>query len=203
MDKVSHRPSNTSALIAAMQPSETGDERSTGQSVEGGVPLTHHIMDDNIPDDESLVPPSTLTQYSQAENASSLTVAAPGSKAQAGLVDKGWPSLRQSIVKGLYQEDHVIEGLSQLKLGSSHQANSVDHGMYKVMFQDKRIPQIGQWPEPSMPDYRRNMVPSKSGEEHIIRTDWDAFQFERSPLNSNYDCPFSGCGYVSCGACPS
>lgn len=48
MDRPSHRPSNTSALFAAMQPPETENGLSTAQSVDGGVPVTHHFMDDDI-----------------------------------------------------------------------------------------------------------------------------------------------------------
>ena len=196
MDKVSHRQSNTSALIAAMQPPEIGDGQSTAQSVDGGVPVTHHLMDDDTRDDRSTELPSALIEGPETAYGDSYTLTIAKSRASAGLMDAEWPTIGQSVKEGKRKEENVIQGLSALNIGSSdgHQLQVSVHAK-ALTKPEKPMPKIGQWPEPSMPDYRRNMIPSESGSQHIIRTDWDAFQFVRN-FNGEFDCPFVECKYV-------
>ena len=197
MDKVSHRPSNTSALIAAMQPPEIGDGQSTAQSVDGGVPVNHHLLDDNILHDRSTDLPLALIEAPESSHGESYTVTVAESGASARVMDTEWPTIGQGVQKGKSKEENVIEGLSALNIGHSDglQLKDPAHARSLTML-EKPMPKIGQWPEPSMPDYRRNMIPSESGSQHLIRTDWDAFQFVRN-FNGEYECPFIACKYVS------
>ncbi len=196
MDKVSHRPSNTSALIAAMQPPEIGDGQSLAQSVDGGVPVTHHLMDDDTHDNRSTELPSALLEGPETTHGESYTLTLAESGASAGITGTEWPTIGQSMEKGKSKEENVIQGLSALKIGSSDGPQLKDPAHAKALTKpEKPMPKIGQWPEPSMPDYRRNMIPSESGSQHVIRTDWDAFQFVRN-FNGEYDCPFVECKYV-------
>ena len=200
MDKVSHRPSNTSALIAAMQPPEIGDGQSTAQSVNGGVPVPSHLMDDNSPDVKSTGLPSALIEGPKTAHAESDTMAVAESEAIARVIDTEWPTIGQSVQKGKGKEENVIQGLGALNIDPSNnlQLKEPAHAKALTMY-EKTMPKIGQWPEPSMPDYRRNMIPSESGSQHVIRTDWDAFEFVRN-FNGEYDCPFVACKYVPCRA---
>ena len=197
MDKVSHRPSNTSALIAAMQPPETIDGQSTAHSVDGGVPVKGHLMDDDNHDDGPKELPSALIEGPETAHDESYTRTAAGPAASARVVDTDWPTIGQSMQKGKGKEVNVIEGLSASKGGPSNSVQLKDSAHAKALIKpEKPMPKIGQWPEPSMPDYRRNMIPSESGSQHIIRTDWDPFEFVRN-FNGEYDCPFVACKYVS------
>ena len=198
MDRVSHRPSNTSALIAAMQPPETENGLSTAQSVDGGVPVTHHLMDDNTHDDRSTGLPSALIEGPETSHGESYTVTAAEPGASAGLRDEEWPAIGQSMQKGKSKEESVIhiQGLSALNIGPLDSLQLRDPPNAKALTKpEKPMPRIGQWSEPTMPDHRRNMIPSESGSQHIIRTDWDAFEFVRN-FNGEYDCPFVECKYV-------
>ena len=202
MDKVSHRPSNTGALIAAMQPPEIGDGQSSAHSVDGGVPVTDHLMDDNTPDDTSTRLPSALIRAPETAHGESYTIAVAESGASARVMDTEWPTIGQSVQKGKGKEENVIEGLSALKIGPSDGLQLKDPAHAVALTKhEKPMPKIGHWPEPSMPDYRRNMIPSESGSQHIIRTDWDPFEFVRN-FNGEYDCPFVACKYVSPRAYP-
>ena len=196
MDRVSHRPSNTSALIAAMQPPETADGLSAAPSVDGGVPVTHHLMDDNTHDDGSAALPSALLEGPETVEGESYTVTAVESGASAGLRDEEWPTVGQSMLKGKGKEENVIQGLSALKISPSDSLQLREPANAKALSKsEKPMPKIGRWPEPTMLDHRRNLNPSESGSQHIIRTDWDAFQFVRN-FNDYYDCPFVECKYV-------
>lgn len=185
MDRVSHRPSNTSALIAAMQPPETEDGLSTAQSVDGGVPVTHYLMDDDNHED-------TSTGLGE-----SYTVTAAEPEALAGLRDEEWPMIGQSMQKGKGKEESVIQGLSAVKIAPSDSLQLKDPPVNAKALtkSEKPMPKIGQWSEPTMPDHRSNMIPSESGPQNTIRTDWDAFEFVRN-FNGYYDCPFVECKYV-------
>ena len=195
MDRVSHRPSNTSALIAAMQPPEP-DGLSTAQSVDGGVPVTHHLMDDNTHDDESTALPSALIEGPETVHGESYTVTAAEPGASAGVSDEEWPTVGQSMQKGKGKEKSVIQGLGELKISPSDSLHLRDPPNAKALTKpEKPMPKIGQWSKPTMPDHRRNILPSESGSQHIIRTDWDAFEFVRN-FNGEYDCPFVECMYV-------
>ena len=196
MDRVSHRPSNTSALIAAMQPPETENGLSTAQSVDGGVPVIHHLMDDDTHDDRSTGLPSALIEGPETVHGESYTVTAVEPEASAGLRDEEWPTVGQSMQKGKSKEGSVIQGLSAVKIGPSDSLQFRDSANAKALTKpEKPMPKIGQWSEPTMPDHRRNIIPSESGSQHIIRTDWDAFEFVRN-FNGEYDCPFVECKYV-------
>ena len=179
MDRVSHRPSNTAALIAAMQPSEIGDGLSTTQSINGGVPVPSHLMDDNYPDDKSTELPSALIEAPKKAHDGSDTMSE-------------WPTIEQSMQKGKGKEVDVINGLSELSIGpsNSHQLKGPAHAEALTMY-EKPMPKIGQWSIPTMP--------SESDPQLLIRTDWDAFEFVRN-FNGEYDCPFVACKYVSQGA---
>ena len=181
MDRLSHRPSNTAALIAAMQPSEIGDGQSTTQSVNGGVPVPSHLMDDNYPDDQSTGLPSALIEAPKKAHDGSDTMAE-------------WPTIAQSIQKGKGKEVDVINGLSELSIGLSngHQLKGPAHTGALTMY-EKPMPKIGQWSTPTMP--------SESDPQQLIRTDWDAFEFVRN-FSDEYDCPFVACKYVLPRACP-
>lgn len=194
MDRVSHRPSNTSALIAAMQPPETADGLSAAQSVDGGVPVTHYLMDDDTHDDRSTALPSALIEGPETDHGESYTVTVAEPRASDGLRDEEWPAVGQSMQKGKSKEENVIQGLDALKIGPSDSLQLREPGNAKALV-EKPMPSIGQWPEPTMRDHRRNILPSESGSQHIIRTDWDAFQFVRN-FNDYYDCPFVECKYV-------
>ena len=202
VDRVSHRPSNTSALIAAMQPPEIGDAQSSAQSVNGGVPVPSHLMDDNTPYDKSTGLPSALIEAPQTAHGEADTMTVAESGASARVTDTEWPTIGQSLQKGKGKEANVIQGLSALNIGPSNGPQSKDptHAQALTMY-EKPFPKVGQWPEPSMPDYRRNMIPSDSGNEHVIRTDWDPFEFVRN-FHGEFDCPFAACKYVSRRAYP-
>lgn len=196
MDKVSHRPSNTAALIAAMQPPEIGDGQSTTQSINGGVPVPSHLMDDDSPDDKSTRLPSALIEAPKTAHGQSDTMTLTESGAPAGVIETEWPTIEQSLQKGKGKEENVIQGLSALNIGPSGSPQLRDPANAKALtMHEKTMPKIGPWPEPSMPDYRRNMNSSDSGPEHLIRTDWDAFEFVRN-FSGEFDCPFVACPYV-------
>ena len=195
MDRVSHRPSNTSALIAAMQP-PTHDGLSTAQSVDGGVPVTHHLMDDNTHEDTSTGLPSALIEGPKTSHGESYTVTVAEPEASAGLRDEEWPAVGQSMQKGKSKAGSVIQGLSALNIGPSDSLQLRVRANAKASTKsEKPMPKIGQWSEPTMPDHRRNMIASESGSQHIIRTDWDAFEFVRN-FHDEFDCPFVECKYV-------
>ena len=197
MDRVSHRPSNTSALIAAMQPPETEDGLLTAQSVDGGVPVTHDLMDDNTHDNRSTGLPSALIEGPETVHGESYTVTVAEPGASDDLRDEEWPTVGQSMQKGKSKEESVIQGLNALKIGPSDSLQLKDPANANALTKmEKPMPKIGQWTEPTMPDHRRNMIPSESDSQHIIRTDWDAFQFVHN-FNGEYDCPFVECKYVS------
>ena len=174
MDEMSHRPSNTGALIAAMQPSEAGEHQSVDESA-GGIALTPNFMDDDIPYGGTIEAASNLT------GAPNLT--------------EGEQS-KESKTKGKKKEEYVIQGLGALTLRDSR--GPVSDPKASALYV-KPTPIIGEWGAPTMPDYRRNILPSESGSQHLIRTDWDNMQFERHGLDSMYYCPFTTCKCVSKG----
>ena len=196
MDRVSHRPNNTSALIAAMQPPEIADHLLAAQSVDGGVPVTHHLIDDNAHEDRSTGLPSALIEGPETSHGESYTVTAAEPGASDGLLDEEWPIPGQSVQKGKSKEESVIQGLNALKISPPDGLQLKDptsaHALTKPQ---KPMPMIGQYAEPTMPDHRGNIFTPESGSQHIIRTDWDSFRFVRN-FNGDYDCPFVECEYV-------
>lgn len=176
MDEMSHRPSNTGALIAAMQPSEAGDHQSVDESV-GGVVLTPNFMDDDTPYGGTVEAASTLTGASNTD----------------------WLTVEESKTKGKKKEESLIQGLGALTVSDS--SGPVSDPKASALY-IKPTPILGEWGAPTMPDYRRNILPSESGSQHLIRTDWDNMQFERHGLDGMYYCPFATCKYVSKGLHP-
>ena len=192
MDEISHRPSNTSALIAAMQPSEAGDFQSVDESV-GGVALTRSLLDDDTPYGGTVGPASTLARTSTETESGQSTVKDEGPVAPDMADTTGWPSLEDSKAKGKKKEEPVIQGLGALTLRDS---TGPFLDPKASAFYTKPTPVLGDWGDPTMPDYRRSILPSESGSQHLIRTDWDAMQFARHGLDGMYYCPFTSCKYV-------
>ena len=198
MNQLLNRPSETGALIAAMQPSETGDFRSVDGSA-GGVALTPSYLDADIPNSEN-VAASTIMRTSNVGDDGQTTFKDGGSVGpnMADIVD--WPTVEDSKVMGKKKEGSVIQGLGALTVRDSNGSGLKSPGLSEALIPGiKPIPEIGEWTAPTMPDFRRNIVPSESGSLHIIRTDWDAMKFERHGLDGHYHCPFTGCKYVWSG----
>ena len=195
MDEMSHRPSNTGALIAAMQPSETREHQSVDESV-GGIALTPNFIDDDTPYGGTVGAASNLTGAPNLTEGEQSTVEDEGSVAPNMADTTDWPTVEESKTKGKKKEEYVIQGLGALTLRDSR--CSVSDPKASALYV-KPTPIIGDWGAPMMPDYRRNILPSESGSQHLIRTDWDNMQFERHGLDGMYYCPFTTCKYVSKG----
>ena len=199
MDEMSHRPSNTGALIAAMQPSEAGGYQSVDESV-GGTALTPNFMDDDTPYGGTIEAASNLTGAPNLTEGEQSTVEDEGSVAPNMVDTIDWPTVEESKTKGKKKEESVTQGLGALTLRDS--SGPVSDPKASALYV-KPTPIIGDWGAPTMPDYRRNILPSESGSQHLIRTDWDNMQFERHGLDGMYYCPFTTCKYVSKGLHPS
>ncbi|KAL2037468.1 hypothetical protein N7G274_009749 [Stereocaulon virgatum] len=192
INQLLNRPSETGALIAAMQPSETGDFQSINGSV-GGVALTPSYLDADIPNSENIEAASTMTGTSNVGDDGQSPVRGRGSVGLKMVDTVDWPTVEDSKAMGKKKERSVIQGLGALTMRDSNGSGPKTGGSEAHIPGIKPIPAIGEWTAPTMPDFRRNIIPSESGSEHIIRTDWDAMKFERHGLDGHYHCPFTGC----------
>lgn len=196
MNQLLNRPSETGALIAAMQPSETGDFQSVDGSV-GGVALTPSFLDADIPNSENIEAASTMAGTLNVGDDGQNTVKDRGSVGPNMPDTADWPTVEDSKAKGKKNQGSVIQGLGALTVRDFNGSGPKSPGLSEALIPGiKPIPAIGEWTAPTMPDFRRNIVPSQSGSQHIIRTDWDAMKFERHGLDGHYHCPFTGCKYV-------
>ena len=191
LDAISHRPSTTGAEIAAIQPQS---ERGTSfvDNSEGGVRL--NLMDDDIPYGHL-----TARELSRAGdlNTSDVesTIAFTGTEGPT--FDDGEPGLRAisgDMGQGTVSGGGVIEGLQNLRMESSTADPSGKQAWSAKLFPGaKPTPVTGGWTAPTTPTYRKNILPSDSGSEPLIRTDWDSLELERDPVDDLYHCPFSQC----------
>ena len=173
LDFISNRPSTIGAEIAAMQPQSERDTSFVDNS-EGGVRL--NLMDDDEPyghlTARSLSRGGDLSDRSDVES----TIA-------SGKINEG------NVLGG-----NVIEGLQALRVESSIAVPSGKQAWSAKLFPGaKPTPVIGGWTASATPNFRKTVLPSESGTEHQIRTDWDTLALERDPVDDLYHCPFSKC----------
>lgn len=177
MDQITQQASTTARDIAAMQPSAQGSITDYESTVGGGVTL--------------------LDQDVQSENGMQGALAPVGASRGEPVPQSGsnpWPTVSESLAQDL-NAMHVgsSKGLApQPRVGGHKSAGWADTPFAVA----KPTPVKGEWSTPTMPDYRRNFLPSQSGAAHVLRTDWDFMRFEKHPIDSNYHCPFTACGYV-------
>ncbi|CAF9918710.1 MAG: hypothetical protein ALECFALPRED_000791 [Alectoria fallacina] len=191
LDAISHRPSTIGAEIAAMQPQS---ERGTSfvDNSEGGVRL-------NLMDDDIVIGHLTARDLSRAGDLDPSDVestnASDGTDRPTFDDDEpGLPGISGDMSKGNVPGGGVIEGLQALRLEPSAAVPSGKQAWTAKLFPGaKPTPVIGGWSAPTSPDYRRNILPSESGTEYRIRTDWDNLALERDTVDDTYHCPFSKC----------
>lgn len=191
LDTISNRPSTTGAEIAAMQPQS---ERGTSfvDNSEGGVRL--NLMDDDTPYGHL-----TARALSRAEDSGlddvELTNPSDGTERPTFDDDEpGLPAISGEISKGNVSGGGVIEGLQALRMGPSSASPSEKQAWAAKLFPGaKPTPVIGGWTAPTAPNYRGSVLPSDSGMEYDIRTDWDSLRMERNPVDDLYHCPFPRC----------
>lgn len=178
MDQMSHEANTTAAQIAALQPSMQGSVAGYESTAGGGV-----LLDEDNPTgdsmQEALVPAGANVGDSSAKTE-----------------DHAWPTIGESLA----------DGVDAMRIGCSKGVNpqtvprlrgfKAPGWAHTESPERKPTPLKGEWTAPTMPDYRKNMLPSQSGLESIIRTDWDFMRFERHGADNNFHCPFAACGYV-------
>lgn len=192
LEQTSRRASITAEQIAAIQPrSEQGSVAEYESTIGGGVTL----LDDDVPTGNSMQ--GALAPAGASKGESTPTKPAVSS----------WPTLGEAASIGSTQENSMIEGLDTLHIGTSNGVRPPQRvrgfkstGWADTPFsENKPTPVKGEWTAPTMPDYRKNFLPSASGPEKLIRTDWDFMKFERHGVDNNFHCPFVACGYVEPG----
>lgn len=191
LDAICHRPSTIGEEIAAMQPQS---ERGTSfvDNSEGGVRL--NIMDDNTPYGHLTARALSRAGNSDLSDVDS-TIASNGTERPTFDDDEPrLPAISGDMSKGKVSEGGVIEGLQALRLGSSPTVPPPKQAWTGKLFPGaKPTPVTGGWIAPTTPDYRRNILPSQTGTENLVRTDWDNLALERDSVDDTYHCPFSNC----------
>lgn len=195
LDAIRSRPSTTGAEIAAMQPQS---ERGTSfvDNSEGGVRL--NLMDDDTPYGHL-----TARALSRAEDSDLIdmgsTTASDGTERPT--FDDDEPGLLADaggMSKGNVSGDGVIEGLQALQVEASSARPPLEKPAWsaKLFPEAKPTPVVGGWTAPTTPNWGKNFVPPASNisdMENRVRTDWDNFRFERSPVDGLFHCPFAKC----------
>lgn len=191
LDAICHRPSTTGAEIAAMQPQS---ERGTSfvDNSEGGVRL--NLMDDRTPYGHLTARALSRAGDSDPSDVES-TIASTGTEHPTFDDDgPGLPAISGDTSKDSVSGGGVIEGLQALRVESSTAVPSGKQAWTAKLFPGaKPTPVTGGWTAPTTPDFRRSILPSESGSEHRIRTDWDTLELERDLADDMYHCPFFQC----------
>lgn len=168
LNYVSHRPSNTSKLIADMQPPDSDLD-----SV-GGVSIQRSILDRNDPIEGAS---SAASSHADDEDDALIDLS------DAGISDAGtvtptktrkeieFPTLADAAkVKGKSKEQNLVSGMGSLNIQSTKGGTGA-----------------------TMIDFREAQVGGKNGQLQIIKTDWDGIDFQRDPVDGHFHCPFSKC----------
>ena len=104
------------------------------------------------------------------------------------------PAISGEKREGKVSGSGVIEGLQALRVEPSTAVVPGKQAWSAKLFPGaKPTPVTGGWTAPATPNPRRSIVPSESGTEHRIRTDWDNLALERDSVDDLYHCPFSKC----------
>lgn len=192
LDAICERPSTTGAEIAAMQPQS---ERGTSfvDNSEGGVRL--NIMDDNIPYGHLTARSISRAAESDQSDVES-TIASNGTEHPTfDEREPGSPDLAGDLSNGKVLGGGVIEGLQALRM--MEPSTAVPSGKQawsaKLFPGAKPTPVTGGWTAPTKPDKLKIVLPSASGTDYGIRTDWDNIALERDPVDDMYHCPFTKC----------
>ena len=191
LDAISNRPSTTGAEIAAMQPQS---ERGTSfvDNSEGGVRL--NIMDADVPIGHLTARSLSRAGDMELSDVDSTTASDGTERPTFDDPEPGLPAISGEINKSNVTGGGVIEGLQAIRLRNSPAVPSGKQAWSAKLFPGaKSTPVTGGWTAPTMPDIRRNIMPSESGSEFRIRTDWDNLGLARDPVDDLYHCPFSNC----------
>ena len=190
LDAISNRPSTTGQEIAAMQPQS---ERGTSfvDNSEGGVRL--NLMDDDTP--YGHLTARSLSRAGESSTSDDESTAASNGTERPNFDDGLQPlALSGDTGEGTVVEGGVIQGLQALRIKSSTDVVPGKEAWAAKLFPGaKPTPVIGGWTAPTMPKYHRDIMPSESGTEYGIRTDWDNLALERDTVDDMYHCPFSKC----------
>lgn len=174
MNQIIQQASTTAREIAAMQPSAQGSIADYESTVGGGI---------NLLDEDNLESDSMQGALAPAGASHVNTTPKPGPNL--------WPTVSESLAQG-FDTFHI--GSSKEPIPQARLRGHKSAGWADTPFEvEKPTPVKGEWTTPTMPDYRRNFLPSEIGAEHVLRTDWDFMHFERHPLDNNYHCPFTAC----------
>lgn len=189
LDAISNRPSTTGEEIAAIQPQS---ERGTSfvDNSEGGVRL--NLMDDDTPFGH-LTARALSREGELGLSDVESTVASHGTEHRPTSDDEGpAPAISGDTTKG----SGVIEGLQALRMASPTETVPTKQAWAAKLFPGaKPTPVTGGWTAPTStrPDYRRNVLPSETGSDYRMRTDWDNLKMERDIVDDLYHCPFTKC----------
>ena len=182
---MSHQMSDTSRLIAAMQP--PGDDASSI----GGVRLEpQHLLDNQEPMEGSMMKPEIDTQELEADEADLIDFPDTVPPTRRNSMDSDFPTLGEAAtVKDKKKPKLVTEGMNTLTLNDPSLSD-----WSKMLFAGVQAnAAAGQGTGTTMVDYRRAILPGEGGKEHLIATDWDHKVFKRAKIDGHYKCPFTRC----------
>ena len=183
LDALSHFHSNTTELIAAMQPPEEDTE-----SV-GGVPIEPHLLDmepqelksENISDDDDnteKVEDDLIDFSDKSDNA------AVDTAGRTRNVVEDFPTLADAAKvkdnnKG--RKESMIDNWNAMTINDPNGATEWDAPLSVSANDFENF------------DYGKAMVPSMSGVMNMVSTDWDHRVFKRHGVDNKYHCPFTKC----------
>ena len=151
-------------------------------SVGGGVPINYLEMDEDYPALGASSMATSKAKSNEGWNASTTPARTTND-----------PAVAEVIAKGKQLEEPVIQGLDALRVTSPTRSSPSKPICNKKLFPNaKPTPVSAEWTPPIL-DHRSSVVPSESGTEQWIRTDWDHWKFERSGVDQMFHCPFVNC----------
>ena len=189
LDALSHVPSNTSKLIADMQPPDDD-----GSSI-GGVRLdSPHLLDGQEPMEGTVAKNPDGGKGNDGMGNNLMEFSDSGSATPPKKLNRDFPTLGESAALKNKKEQSVIDGFGALTVNNNH--HSTEWGTALVPGPGPNTT-TGQGTGVTMIDYREAILPGNEGKDLRVATDWDHMSFKRHALDGYYHCPFARCKYVS------